>query len=95
MQDLDVGPGTLETAATLLRAAYDDGATRLARAIVDDLVEGCGDNPDVTSEFGAALPQLVDLLGQHVALIGDRLSAAVAAYRRADWIARVAAGGDA
>jgi hypothetical protein len=94
MQNLDVGAGTLDSVAVHLRRVHDDGLTRLARAIVDDLAEGCG-APELATALADTLPQLVDLLGAEAASIGERLSVAAGAYRRADWIAAIAAGGKA
>jgi len=91
MQQLDVAPGSLDPVAAALRAVDDGGMTRLARAVLDDLVEGFGGS-ELVGEVDGTLPQLVDRVAQQTTLVGDRLSGAAAAYRRAEWLARLATG---
>ncbi|RNI23276.1 hypothetical protein [Flexivirga caeni] len=91
MQKLVVGPGSLESAAGLLRSAQADSDTLLARAIVADLADGLA-----ATGSGAAvdlLPHVVALLGEHTTVLCDGLQAAAGAYRRAEWLAQVAVGG--
>lgn len=92
MRELDVAPGSLDPVAAALRAVDDGGMTRLARAIVNDLVEGFG-NAELPGEFDDTLPQVVDRLAHRTQVIGDRLDVAAGAYRRAEWLARLAMGG--
>lgn len=90
MQDLDVAPGSLDPVAAALRAV-DDGAIRLARAIVCDLVDGLGGD-DPAADLVNGLPQVVELLARQATVLGERLGGAAGAYRRADWLARLAMG---
>lgn len=89
MQGLDVAPASLETVSAALRVVHDGGATRLAAAIVADVTEGLPGS-DPTAELDDTLPRVVELIGRHTAVIADRLAVAAGAYRRADWVARVA-----
>lgn len=89
MQDLDVAPGSLDPVAAALCAVCDGGTTRLAAGVVDDIVDGFGAEA-AEPVLDSTLPEVVDLLAQQTGVIGDRLTTAAGAYRRADWIARVA-----
>ncbi|MBB2890865.1 hypothetical protein [Flexivirga oryzae] len=91
MQELDVAPGSLDPVAAALRAVDDGGATRLARAVVEDLIDGLGGDGSL-ADADDILSQVVDLLAQRTSGIGDRLSVAAGAYRRAEWLARLAMG---
>ena len=89
MQDLAVAPGSLESAGAALHRAHDAGTTQLARAIVQDVIEGFGD-PGLGVDIDGTLPRVVALLGEQSADIGRRLGTAAGAYRRADWLAHLA-----
>lgn len=88
MVQLTVNPGSLETAAALLRAAHDDGVTLLARAIVDDVQRGVeGGNTCVAD---GVLPQAIEFVREQTATLAAHLDTAAGAYRRTDWLVRVA-----
>lgn len=92
MGQLTVDPGSLESAAALLRGAHDHGVTMLARAIIDDVrygVDGAG-NSDAPGVLGAALPQVTELVRERTEAISVHLDTAAGAYRRTDWLVRVA-----
>lgn len=92
MGQLTVDPGSLESASATLRGTPDHGAAMLARALVDDVrtgISGPGWQAD-TEGFGSALPQLVESVTEQTATIAGHLSTAAGAYRRTEWLVRVA-----
>ncbi|HWC23187.1 MAG TPA: hypothetical protein VG502_12880 [Flexivirga sp.] len=90
MGQLTVNPGSLETAAALLRAAHDDGATLLARAIVDDVQRGLGVEGGNTCVAGGVLPQAIEFVREQTETLSAHLDTAAGAYRRTEWLVRVA-----
>lgn len=92
MGQLTVDPGSLESAAALLRGAHDHGVTMLARAIIDDLQIGAGidENGDTAGGLGGLLPQVTELVRERTEAISGRLDSAAGSYRRTDWLVRVA-----
>lgn len=91
MGQLRVDPGSLESAAALLRGAYDHTVTMLARAIVDDLQQGVGgaETSDAQDMFATTLPQVTEFVREQTEAISGHLDAAAGAYRRTDWLIRV------
>ncbi|MFC6707745.1 hypothetical protein [Flexivirga alba] len=86
-----VDPGSLESAAALLRGAHDDGLTMLARAITDDVRHGVSgaESNDASGVLGPPLTQVTEFVREQTEAISGHLDTAAGAYRRTDWLVRV------
>lgn len=95
MGRLTVDPGSLDTAAALLRGAHDHGLTMLARGIIDDVRGGTGgaESDEPTSAMGAVLPQVTEFVREQTETISRHLDTAAGAYRRTEWLVRLALAG--
>ena len=87
-----VDPGSLERAAGLLRGAHDHGLTMLARAIIDDVQHGIGgaESGEMPSVSDSALPHVMEFVREQTEAISGHLDTAAGAYRRTEWLVRVA-----
>lgn len=92
MGQLTVDPGSLEATAALLRGAHDHGVTLLARAIADDLQQGVGgaENGDAPGMSGGTLSVVTEFVREQTEILSGHLDTSAGAYRRADWLVRVA-----
>jgi hypothetical protein len=92
MGQTTVDPGSLESAAALLRGAHGEGVTMLARAIVDDLRIGAGVDESLytASGLGELLPQVTEFVRERTEAMSAHLDTAAGSYRRTDWLVRVA-----
>lgn len=90
-----VDPGSLDDAASTLRAAPGDGSLELAQAIVGDLLAGDGtpEIADVAGRFDVGLPEVTASVCRQSATVAAQLRTAASAYRRAEWLVRVAVAG--
>ncbi|GGB39951.1 hypothetical protein GCM10011492_33450 [Flexivirga endophytica] len=89
MGQLTVDARSLDSGAASLRGAHGVGLLMLARAIVDDVCGGVGASGD-SDVLSSALPQLVGAVTERTTSIAGRLETAAGAYRRTEWLVRVA-----
>lgn len=91
MGQVTVDPGSLESAAALLRGAHGHEVTMLARAIVDDVQQGVGgaENGAAQGMLATTLPQVTEFVREQTETISGHLDTAAGAYRRTDWLIRV------